>query len=55
MGDDTDTTGAVTGALAGAAYGAEAIPERWRSVLEPQEELTSLAESILAWSEADAT
>ncbi len=55
MGDDTDTTGAVTGALAGAAYGVEAIPERWRSVLEPQEELTSLAESILAWSEADAT
>ncbi len=54
MGDDTDTTGAVAGALAGAHYGVEALPERWRSVLEPREELVSLAERLLAWSEAAA-
>src|SRR5699024_4665842 len=54
MGDDTDTTGAVTGALVGAHYGVEAIPERWRAVLEPREELTELAGALLAWSEADA-
>ncbi len=54
MGDDTDTTGAVAGALAGAHYGVEAIPERWRSVLEPRVELTTLADQLQAWSEADA-
>ncbi len=54
MGDDTDTSGAVTGALVGAAYGVEALPERWLSVLEPREELSGLAETLLAWSEANA-
>jgi ADP-ribosyl-[dinitrogen reductase] hydrolase len=29
LGGDTDTVAAVTGALAGAVYGARAIPERW--------------------------
>ena len=33
LGDDTDTAGAVVGALAGAAYGLEAIPKRWRAAL----------------------
>lgn len=33
LGDDTDTAGAVVGALAGAAYGLEAIPRRWREAL----------------------
>ncbi len=54
MGDDTDTTGAVTGALVGAHYGVDALPNRWLAVLEPREELTVLAERILEWSEADA-
>lgn len=30
LGDDADTTGAVAGQLAGALYGADAIPARWR-------------------------
>lgn len=30
LGNDADTAGAVVGALAGAAYGLEAIPARWR-------------------------
>ena len=29
-GGDTDTNGAVVGALLGARFGAEAIPDRWR-------------------------
>ncbi len=31
LGDDADTTGAIYGQLAGAYYGAEAIPSAWRS------------------------
>ena len=34
LGEDADTVGAVVGALAGAAYGVEAIPQRWRSELQ---------------------
>jgi ADP-ribosyl-[dinitrogen reductase] hydrolase len=33
LGDDTDTTGAVYGQLAGAFYGEREIPESWRSTL----------------------
>jgi ADP-ribosyl-[dinitrogen reductase] hydrolase len=36
LGRDADTAGAVVGALAGAAYGLSAIPERWRQVLRGQ-------------------
>ncbi len=32
-GGDTDTNGAICGALLGAVYGASAIPERWRSAV----------------------
>jgi ADP-ribosyl-[dinitrogen reductase] hydrolase len=53
MGDDTDTTGAVTGALVGAHYGLGAMPKRWLDVLEPRDELLELAGQLLAWSEAD--
>jgi ADP-ribosyl-[dinitrogen reductase] hydrolase len=35
QGGDADTTGAITGMLAGAAYGLEAIPQRWRDALLP--------------------
>ncbi len=33
LGEDTDTTGAVTGGLAGLIWGVDAIPERWRRAL----------------------
>jgi ADP-ribosyl-[dinitrogen reductase] hydrolase len=36
LGADADTAGAVTGALAGAHYGLDAIPERWRRALQGQ-------------------
>lgn len=34
-GDDADTTGALAGMLAGAAYGVDAIPARWLAKLDP--------------------
>lgn len=43
VGDDTDTNAAVTGALAGALYGAEAIPSRWLDALHGRDELVTLA------------
>jgi ADP-ribosyl-[dinitrogen reductase] hydrolase len=33
LGNDADTAGTVVGALAGAAYGLDAIPQRWLTVL----------------------
>ena len=55
MGSDTDTTATVAGALAGAAYGLEAIPRRWTDIVHHREELESLADQLLAWDldEAD--
>ena len=52
LGDDADTTGAVAGALAGAVYGIEAIPGRWRDTVQHRAELDKLAASLLDWSEA---
>lgn len=37
LGDDTDTTAAVAGALAGTAYGIEAIPQEWIDTLRGKE------------------
>jgi ADP-ribosyl-[dinitrogen reductase] hydrolase len=54
MGLDTDTTGAVCGALAGAAYGVEAIPYRWRSVIHQRGEMEVLALNLLEWDRADS-
>lgn len=49
LGNDADTAGAVVGALAGAAYGLEAIPRRWRQALQGEWPLRS----GLRWSSAD--
>ena len=35
-GGDADTTGAIAGMLAGALYGLESIPARWRKALDPK-------------------
>lgn len=45
-GDDADTVGAVTGALVGAFYGVQAIPERWLSVLKDRQLMTDLAQTL---------
>lgn len=41
-GDDSDSCGAVAGALCGAYYGSSAIPERWLRALEFRHEIESL-------------
>jgi len=43
LGDDADTTAAIYGQLAGAIYGAEAIPERWLELLVMREEIEAVA------------
>ncbi len=48
LGNDADTTGAVYGQLAGAYYGADAIPERWRAVLAYREEIEVFAARLMA-------
>ena len=48
LGGDADTNGAVTGALAGAYWGASAIPEIWSSLLNPcsAQQIMDLADKI---------
>jgi ADP-ribosylglycohydrolase len=43
LGDDADTTGAVFGQLAGAYYGEEGIPERWRLRIVKRDLILGLA------------
>jgi len=50
LGDDTDTTGAVYGQLAGAYYGERGIPEEWRARLAQRALIESLAEELYALS-----
>jgi ADP-ribosyl-[dinitrogen reductase] hydrolase len=49
MGGDADTIAAITGGLAGAYYGYDAIPERWTRELAPEvkERLDRLTEAAL--------
>ena len=53
-GGDTDTIGAVTGAVAGARFGVESLPNKWLETLEYRNELEVLARS-LATSEIEAS
>lgn len=46
LGGDTDTVGAVCGAMAGAYYGAEAIPQRWLNVLRDRDDVEKCALGI---------
>ncbi|WP_419913108.1 ADP-ribosylglycohydrolase family protein [Candidatus Poriferisodalis sp.] len=46
LGDDADTTGAIYGQIAGAHYGAEAIPATWQGKLAMAGEITSLADRL---------
>ena len=43
MGEDTDTTAAVTGGLAGIYYGAESIPIEWMTAIARQNDIIALA------------
>jgi len=46
LGGDTDTVGAVCGALAGASYGIQAVPCRWLEPLQDRDEILGLARGI---------
>ena len=46
LGGDTDTIGAMTGAISGAFHGVEAIPEGWKSRLERRGHIEMLAERL---------
>ncbi|UPV73920.1 ADP-ribosylglycohydrolase family protein [Halorussus limi] len=46
-GGDTDTIGAITGAIAGARFGASGLPRQWLSMIDETDELESLADSLL--------
>ncbi|MFC1854718.1 ADP-ribosylglycohydrolase family protein [Candidatus Dependentiae bacterium] len=46
LGGDADTVAAVAGQIAGAFYGYEAIPEKWRTKLYKGEEIRGIAEQL---------
>lgn len=46
LGNDTDTTAAVTGGIAGVLYGFENIPKRWFEMLRGKEEVYELIDKI---------
>jgi len=48
LGDDTDTTAAVTGAIAGVLHGLNAIPAEWRREIARSGEVHALAEKFAA-------
>jgi len=48
LGDDADTTAAVCGQVAGAYYGASAIPDHWLQRLVMRDEIAALADQLFA-------
>lgn len=46
LGEDTDTTGAVTGGLAGLLYGLDNIPKKWIKQIARQKDIEKLAERL---------
>ena len=46
LGEDTDTTGAVAGGLAGIYYGFESIPEEWVNQIARKDDIEELAERL---------
>jgi ADP-ribosyl-[dinitrogen reductase] hydrolase len=47
-GGDTDTIGAIAGAVAGARFGASTLPDRWVSAVEEAEEIEGLTDRLVA-------
>ncbi|OQP46916.1 hypothetical protein A4H97_05195 [Niastella yeongjuensis] len=46
LGDDSDTTGAVTGGLAGLYYGFASIPEKWRNEVKRRHDIKDLCDRL---------
>ncbi len=55
LGDDTDTTGTVTGGLAGLRWGLAAVPAEWRQALARRDDVAALFERFAAAVEAAET
>lgn len=51
LGDDADTTAAITGQLAGAYYGLEQIPAEWRQTLAWSDKIEAMGRALLAGRE----
>jgi ADP-ribosyl-[dinitrogen reductase] hydrolase len=47
-GGDTDTIGAIAGAVAGARFGASQLPDRWVSAVREAEEIEELTDRLVA-------
>ncbi|MEE8282941.1 MAG: ADP-ribosylglycohydrolase family protein, partial [candidate division NC10 bacterium] len=45
-GGDTDTAGAITGALSGARNGRAALPPSWQAEVEGRDEIVALAREL---------
>ena len=54
LGDDADTVGAVTGQLAGALYGYEAIPKEWLEVLAWKDRLDEMFDKLCTPRQEDS-
>ncbi len=54
LGEDTDTTGAVAGGLAGIFYGVDAIPHAWINVLARNADIIDLADRLAVRLEAES-
>jgi ADP-ribosylglycohydrolase len=54
LGDDSDTTGAVYGQIAGAYYGEEGIPKEWRDILAMRDLIERRADELFALAEKNA-
>lgn len=48
LGDDTDTTAAVTGSLAGLCVGINGVPSAWRMALQAHHQIDSIVERFIA-------
>ncbi|HCN49844.1 MAG TPA: hypothetical protein DIT10_12250 [Chryseobacterium sp.] len=46
LGEDTDTTGAITGGIAGIYYGYESIPQEWLNVLVRKDDIEMLCKKL---------
>jgi ADP-ribosylglycohydrolase len=47
LGHDTDTTGAVTGGLAGLLYGFDSIPSKWIDILARRKDIKDLSDRLI--------
>ena len=55
LGDDADTVGAVTGQIAGAAWGVQGIPARWLERLVWQHRIKSMADALITSNAVNAS